>query len=101
MSVASIDAQPALHASRFIRHYKHFANPRDSHMIPQYAPSAAYRQLEFLLGRIDNLGVRGDFTVRLIGKTYATQKGAETLPQTQSGDFGNNYNFTIANISMH
>lgn len=41
------------------------------HMVPQYAPSAAYRQLEFLLGRIDNLGEVGDFT-------------------TQSGDFGNN-----------
>lgn len=33
------------------------------HMIPQYAPSAAYRQLEFLLGRISSLGERSDFTV--------------------------------------
>lgn len=41
------------------------------HMIPQYAPSAAYRQLEFMLGRIDNLGEVSDFT-------------------TQKGDFGNN-----------
>ncbi|WPH01834.1 alpha/beta-hydrolase, protein [Acrodontium crateriforme] len=40
------------------------------HMVPQYAPSAAYRQVEFLLGRIENLGVRGDFT-------------------TQKGDYGN------------
>lgn len=32
------------------------------HMVPQYAPSAAYRQLEFLLGRIDNLGDTGPFT---------------------------------------
>lgn len=40
------------------------------HMVPQYAPSAAYRQLEFLLGRIDNLGEVSDFT-------------------TQSGDLGN------------
>ncbi|KAF2156077.1 carboxypeptidase D [Myriangium duriaei CBS 260.36] len=40
------------------------------HMIPQYAPSAAYRQLEFLLGRIESLGEKGDFT-------------------TQQGDFGN------------
>ena len=35
------------------------------HMIPQYAPSAAYRQLEFLLGRIDDLSVESDFTVSL------------------------------------
>lgn len=33
------------------------------HMIPQYAPSAAYRILEFLLGRVKDLGVRSDFTV--------------------------------------
>jgi carboxypeptidase D len=40
------------------------------HMVPQYAPTAAYRQLEFLLGRIEDLGVHSDFT-------------------TQSGNFGN------------
>lgn len=32
------------------------------HMIPQYAPSAAYRQLEFLLGRIDSLDSKVPFT---------------------------------------
>ena len=32
------------------------------HMIPQYAPSAAYRQLEFLLGRVPSLGTVGPFT---------------------------------------
>ncbi|KAJ9145350.1 Carboxypeptidase [Pleurostoma richardsiae] len=41
------------------------------HMIPQFQPAASYRQLEFLLGRIDNLSQRIDFT-------------------TQNGDFGNN-----------
>jgi len=40
------------------------------HMVPQYAPSASYRQLEFLLGRIPSLSHVGDFT-------------------TQAGDFGN------------
>lgn len=40
------------------------------HMIPQYAPSAAYRQVEYLLGRISDLGVHSDFT-------------------TQKGNFGN------------
>ncbi|KXT15199.1 hypothetical protein AC579_3929 [Pseudocercospora musae] len=40
------------------------------HMVPQYAPSAAYRQLEFLLGRIDSLSEVSDFT-------------------TQKGNFGN------------
>jgi carboxypeptidase D len=34
------------------------------HMVPQYAPSAAYRQLEFLLGRIPDLGAPGTFTTQ-------------------------------------
>lgn len=34
------------------------------HMVPQYAPSAAFRQLEFLLGRVSGLGSgAGPFTV--------------------------------------
>ena len=36
------------------------------HMIPQYAPTAAFRQLEFLLGRISNLSEVSDFTVSKI-----------------------------------
>lgn len=32
------------------------------HMVPQYAPSAAYRQVEFLLGRIPSLDTVGPFT---------------------------------------
>ncbi|KAJ5614867.1 hypothetical protein N7528_008521 [Penicillium herquei] len=34
------------------------------HEIPQYVPGAAYRQLEFLLGRIKNLQQRGSFTTQ-------------------------------------
>ncbi|EME46373.1 hypothetical protein DOTSEDRAFT_70394 [Dothistroma septosporum NZE10] len=46
------------------------------HMVPQYAPSAAYRQLEFLLGRIDNLGEVSDFTTQTgnYGNSNATMK---------------------------
>lgn len=32
------------------------------HMVPQYQPSAAFRHLEFLLGRIDSLSSRAPFT---------------------------------------
>ncbi|TVY19505.1 Carboxypeptidase cpdS [Lachnellula arida] len=32
------------------------------HEIPQYVPGAAYRQLEFLLGRIPDLSTLGDYT---------------------------------------
>lgn len=34
------------------------------HEIPQYVPGAAYRHLEFLLGRISNLGEVSDFTTQ-------------------------------------
>ncbi|KAF1814096.1 alpha/beta-hydrolase [Eremomyces bilateralis CBS 781.70] len=33
------------------------------HMIPQFAPSAAYRMMEYMLGRIDSLGVPSNATV--------------------------------------
>lgn len=33
------------------------------HMVPQYAPSAAFRQLEFLLGRVDSLSSKKPFTI--------------------------------------
>jgi carboxypeptidase D len=39
------------------------------HMVPQYAPSAAYRQVEFLLGRIPDLGTVGPFTT-MQGTSY-------------------------------
>lgn len=34
------------------------------HEIPQYVPGASYRQLEFLLGRIDSLSLIGSFTTQ-------------------------------------
>lgn len=34
------------------------------HMVPQYQPSAAYRQMEFLLGRIKSLNEVSAFTTQ-------------------------------------
>jgi carboxypeptidase D len=42
---------------------KYSANLIDSE-IPQYVPGAAYRQLEFLLGRISSLEQIGDYTTQ-------------------------------------
>ncbi|KAF3765334.1 alpha/beta-hydrolase [Cryphonectria parasitica EP155] len=42
------------------------------HEIPQYVPGAAYRQLEFLLGRIDSLTELGDFTTQTGNYTGTT-----------------------------
>ncbi|KAJ5217758.1 uncharacterized protein N7469_011383 [Penicillium citrinum] len=33
------------------------------HMVPQYQPSAAFRHLEFLLGRVDSLESQEPFTI--------------------------------------
>ncbi len=60
---------------------KHTTDPLHSLIhSSRYAPSAAYRQVEFLLGRISSLGEVSDFT-------------------TQSGSFGNGLNFTTANVT--
>lgn len=49
------------------------------HEIPQYVPGAAYRQLEFLLGRIPSLTQMGDFT---------TQHGNYTGTVPPTPDYG-------------
>jgi hypothetical protein len=47
------------------------------HMVPQYAPSAAYRQMEFLLGRISSLGATGNFTTQMeTGGAYGPFKAS-------------------------
>ncbi|KAH8165474.1 hypothetical protein CIB48_g2769 [Xylaria polymorpha] len=45
------------------------------HMVPQYAPSAAFRHLEFLLGRVDSLSSTTPFTF----ESNVTQPAADTL----------------------
>jgi carboxypeptidase D len=56
------------------------------HMIPQYQPSAAYRQLEFLLGRIRSLDEISGFTTQAdvpqgVGvKKQSRTQGNETRP---------------------
>lgn len=59
------------------------------HMVPQYAPSAAYRHLEFLLGRVESLSSVVPFTtdpypqpnVTTIGNT--TSIGNGTAPPSK------------------
>lgn len=50
------------------------------HMVPQNAPGAAYRHVEFLLGRVKSLSDETDFT-------------------TQTGDFGNGFEFVTVNTT--
>jgi len=53
------------------------------HMIPQYAPSAAYRHLEFLLGRIDSLSSTVPFTTDLGVLQPNVTLGNGTAPPTK------------------
>lgn len=52
------------------------------HMIPQYAPSASYRHLEFLLGRIDSLSSTVSFTTDDYPQSNQTL-GNGTAPPTR------------------
>ncbi|CAK4004343.1 serine carboxypeptidase [Lecanosticta acicola] len=40
------------------------------HQVPGYSPGAAFRVMELLLGRIDNLGQRGSFSTQMGNSTY-------------------------------
>lgn len=69
-SMATWSASGVMGKWRTERNVTYIQQYQSGHMVPQFQPSAAYRQLEFLLGRISDLGERSDFT-------------------TQTGDFGN------------
>ncbi|CAK7272610.1 hypothetical protein SEPCBS57363_005216 [Sporothrix epigloea] len=51
------------------------------HMIPQYAPSAAYRHLEFLLGRISSLSSTESFTTDANASQHTGPIGNGNAPQ--------------------
>ncbi|EAA31664.3 hypothetical protein GE21DRAFT_7965 [Neurospora crassa] len=54
------------------------------HMVPQYAPSAAYRQLEFLLGRVNCLNCTVPFTTDPDAPQSQQPLGEGTAPQSWS-----------------
>lgn len=55
------------------------------HEIPQYVPGAAYRQLEFLLGRISSLTQMGDFTTQNGNYTGSVPPSPYYPPSSASG----------------
>ena len=54
------------------------------HMVPQYAPSAAFRHLEFLLGRVDSLASKEPFTTDPGTPQSEQPLGKGTAPQAWS-----------------
>ncbi|KAK0627147.1 carboxypeptidase cpdS precursor [Immersiella caudata] len=61
--------------------------PLAGHMVPMYTPSAAYRQLEFLLGRVNCLNCTVPFTTDTTAPSQSEQPlGEGTAPQGWSGE---------------
>ncbi|KAK4193116.1 carboxypeptidase-like protein [Podospora australis] len=57
------------------------------HMVPQYAPSAAYRQLEFMLGRVNCMNCTVPFTIDVDTPQSEEELGFGTAPQGWSYGF--------------
>ncbi|KAH6656070.1 Alpha/Beta hydrolase protein [Truncatella angustata] len=74
------------------------------HMVPQYAPSAAYRQLEFLLGRVSSLSDTTPFETDADAPQSAGPLGNGTGPSTvyditETSDASSASNSTVATPS--
>ncbi|KAL5116457.1 hypothetical protein ACEQ8H_005693 [Pleosporales sp. CAS-2024a] len=62
VSFASLSAQGVMGTTHTERKLTWVSQALSGHMVPQYQPSSAHRQLEFLLGRIDSLSSQAPFT---------------------------------------
>lgn len=62
LSLTSLSAKGIMGKVHTERKLTYVQQALSGHMVPQYQPSSAYRQLEFLLGRIDSLESRVPFT---------------------------------------
>lgn len=77
VKLASVAAAGVLGTAHTERGLTYVGIDLSGHMVPQYAPSAAFRQLEFLLGRVDGLSSVQPFTIE------------PGYPQPSAGDLGN------------
>ncbi|KAF2963487.1 hypothetical protein GQX73_g10083 [Xylaria multiplex] len=71
-SIAAAGVMGAAHTERGLTYV---GIDLSGHMVPQYAPSAAFRHLEFLLGRVDSLSSTEPFSF----ESNITQPAADTL----------------------
>jgi carboxypeptidase D len=62
ISLTSLSAKGIMGTTHTERKLTWVAQALSGHMVPQYQPSSAYRQLEFLLGRIESLSSEEPFT---------------------------------------
>jgi carboxypeptidase D len=62
ISLTSLSAKGIMGVTHTERKLTYVQQALSGHMVPQYQPSSAYRQLEFLLGRISSLSSETPFT---------------------------------------
>jgi carboxypeptidase D len=62
ISLTSLSAKGIMGTTHTERKFTWVSQALSGHMVPQYQPSSAYRQLEFLLGRIESLSSEAPFT---------------------------------------
>jgi carboxypeptidase D len=62
LSLTSLSAKGVMGKTITERKLTYVQQQLSGHMVPQYQPSSAYRQLEFLLGRVESLSSRVPFT---------------------------------------
>ncbi|GAP84604.1 putative serine-type carboxypeptidase protein [Rosellinia necatrix] len=91
LALGSIAAAGVMGAAHTERGLTYVGINLSGHMVPQYTPSAAFRHLEFLLGRIDSLSSTKAFTF----ESNVTQPAADTLgngtgPSTFSSESSSN-----------
>ncbi|KAI1370467.1 alpha/beta-hydrolase [Hypoxylon crocopeplum] len=77
VALGSIAAAGVLGTAHTERGLTYVSIDLSGHMVPQYAPSAAFRQLEFLLGRVDSLSST---------QAFSTEPG---YPQPAADTLGN------------
>ncbi|RMZ69890.1 carboxypeptidase cpd [Pyrenophora seminiperda CCB06] len=76
MSQTSLSAKGVMGKTITERKLTYVQQALSGHMVPQYQPSSAYRQLEFLLGRVESLTSRVGFTtLPEVGQSNATSGG--------------------------
>ncbi|KAI0880249.1 alpha/beta-hydrolase [Annulohypoxylon maeteangense] len=90
VALGSIAAAGVLGTAHTERGLTYVSVDLSGHMIPQYAPSAAFRQLEFLLGRVDSLSSLQPFTTEPdYPQPPASSLGNGTGPATYSSGSAN------------
>jgi carboxypeptidase D len=80
-SIESMSAKGIMGVTHTERKFTWVEQRLSGHMVPQYQPSSGYRQLEFLLGRIDSLESTVPFTTSpVVNGTQVAKRSIDSIP---------------------